>query len=69
MTDAENVVVEDSEQIIKVLEWYRLGADFADAFHLAASGHAVMHTFDRGFCKAAREAGVTPEIQILDVKH
>jgi predicted nucleic-acid-binding protein len=69
VTDAENVVVEDSEQIIKVLEWYRLGADFADAFHLAASGHAVMHTFDRGFCKAAREAGVTPEIQILDVKH
>ena len=63
-----NVILEDSEQVANALEWYRLGADFADALHLAACGNAIMHTFDRGFCKTARKAGVTPEIRILEVE-
>lgn len=66
---ADNVVVENADQVVQALEWYRLGADFADALHLAACGTALMHTFDRGFCKAARQAGVTPEIKILSVEH
>jgi predicted nucleic-acid-binding protein len=64
--DAENVVVEDADQVARALTWYRLGADFADALHLAACGSAMMHTFDRKFCKAAREAGMTPEIRVLE---
>ena len=65
---AENVMVEGAEQVEAALEWYRLGADFADALHLAACGNALMHTFDRGFCKAARDAGSTPEFRVLGLQ-
>ena len=68
LLEAENVMVEGAEQVEEALEWYRLGADFADALHLAACGSALMHTFDRGFCKAAREAGITPEFRVLEVE-
>jgi len=26
-----------------------------------------MHTFDRDFCKAARDAGIAPEVRVLEV--
>jgi predicted nucleic-acid-binding protein len=68
LLNSENVLLEDSEQIARALEWYRHGADFADALHLAACGNAIMHTFDQGFCRAARKAGLTPEIRILEAK-
>jgi len=48
------------------VDWYRRGADFADALHLAASKDVLMHTFDRDFCKAARGAGVAPAVRILE---
>ncbi len=63
----DNTVVEDSEAVAHALDWYAQGADFADALHLVASGSAVMQTFDRDFCKAAREAGVAPEVQVWEV--
>jgi predicted nucleic-acid-binding protein len=63
---ADNVVIEDGPLVEKAVEWYGLGADFADALHLAVAGTALMHTFDRGFCKAARGAGVAPSVRILD---
>jgi hypothetical protein len=46
------------------VDWYAQGADFADALHLAACGSAVMQTLDRDFCKAARDAGIAPEVQV-----
>jgi hypothetical protein len=58
-------MLEAHEQIIPALEWYQLGADFADALHLAACGEAVMHTLDQGYCKQARTAGVAPPVRIL----
>jgi predicted nucleic-acid-binding protein len=63
----ENVVLEDTAQFEKTLEWYSLGADFADAMHLAACGQAVMHTFDHGFCKHARESGLVPAMKVVQV--
>lgn len=66
LIDVENVVLENHEQVVRALEWYRLGADFGDALHLAACGNAIFHTFDRRFCKAARQAGLTPEIRLLE---
>jgi len=63
----ENVVLEDVVQLENALKWYSLGADFADAMHLAACGAAVMHTFDQGFCKQAREAGQVPEMKIIKI--
>jgi predicted nucleic-acid-binding protein len=63
----DNTLIEASETLSNALDWYAQGADFADALHLAACGHAVMHTFDRDFCKAARDAGVAPEVRVWEV--
>jgi predicted nucleic-acid-binding protein len=66
LLETENTVVETAEAIGHAVDWYAQGADFADALHLAACGSAVMHTFDRDFCKAAREAGIAPEVQVWE---
>ncbi|KAB2929230.1 MAG: type II toxin-antitoxin system VapC family toxin [Candidatus Contendobacter sp.] len=65
LLETDNTVIENHEAVAQALDWYRLGADFADALHLAACGRAILHTFDQGFCKAAREQGLTPEVQVL----
>ncbi|MCQ8105684.1 type II toxin-antitoxin system VapC family toxin [Methylomonas sp. SURF-2] len=67
LLEVDNTVVEDADAVSHALEWYAQGADFADALHLAVCGKAVMHTFDRDFCKSAREAGTTPEVRVLPV--
>jgi predicted nucleic-acid-binding protein len=66
LLETENTVVETAEAIGHAVDWYAQGADFADALHLAACSSAVMHTFDRDFCKAAREAGIAPEVQVWE---
>ncbi len=63
----DNTEVEDSSAVGLALDWYALGADFADAMHLAVCDSAVMHTFDKDFCKAATEAGITPQIRVIAV--
>jgi len=67
LLETENTAVETAEALGHAVEWYARGADFADALHLAACGSAVMHTFDRDFCKAAREAGIAPPVQVWAV--
>ena len=64
LLEADDTEVEGAEAVGNALDWYEQGADFADALHLAASGSAVMHTFDREFCRAAREAGIAPDVQV-----
>ena len=49
LLDTDNAVIEDAEAVSHALDWYRQGADFADALHLAACGFSVMQTFDRDF--------------------
>ena len=65
LLETDNTVIENHDAVAQALDWYRLGADFADALHLAACGRAIMHTFDQGFCKTARERGLTPEVRVL----
>jgi len=67
LLETDNTLIEDAEAVSHALDWYAQGADFADALHLAACGSAVMHTFDRDFCKAARDAGIAPEVRVLEV--
>lgn len=67
LLQTENTVIEDSLAVARALDWYQRGADFADALHLAGCGKTVMQTFDRGFCKAARDAGITPEVRVWEV--
>ena len=68
LLEAENAEVEAAQAVSHALDWYAQGADFADALHLAACGTSVMHTFDRDFCQAAREAGTAPEVQVWDLR-
>ncbi len=67
LLEIDNTEIEDSSAVGLALDWYALGADFADAIHLAVCGSAVMHTFDQGYCKAAKEAGITPPITVIVV--
>ncbi len=64
----ENVVLEDAVQFEETITWYGMGADFADAMHLAACEQVVLYTFDRDFCKQARKLKMTPNIQIVQAK-
>ena len=67
LLETDDTLIEDAEAVSHALDWYAQGADFADALHLAACGTAVMHTFDRDFCKAARDAGMAPEVRVWEV--
>ena len=67
LLETDDTLIEDAEAVSHALDWYAQGADFADALHLAACGTAVMHTFDRHFCKAARDVGMAPEVRVWEV--
>jgi predicted nucleic-acid-binding protein len=62
-----NLVVENPLEIKNAIEWYKLGADFADAVHLCVCGKSKMYTFDTHFCKEAKKLGITPAFQVLFV--
>ena len=61
----ENLLMENAIEVRHALEWYKLGADFADAIHLCICGDSVLHTFDSGFCKAAHDLNITPAFKVL----
>jgi predicted nucleic-acid-binding protein len=67
LLEVENTVIASADAFAHAVEWYAQGADFADALHLAACGSCVMHTFDRDFCRAARESGIAPAVQVWAV--
>lgn len=67
LLETDNTEIETPEVVSSAIDWYAQGADFADALHLAACGTAVMHTFDREFCKGARDAGLAPEVRVWAV--
>lgn len=67
LLEADDTVIEDKGAVAHALDWYAQGADFADAMHLAACGSVVLHTFDKGFCKAARESGSAPAVRVWEV--
>ncbi len=67
LLDTDNTVIEDAEAVGHALDWYGQGADFADALHLAVCGSAMLQTFDRNFCKAARDTGIAPEVRVWEV--
>lgn len=61
----ENIVAENAVEVGLAIDWYRLGADFADAIHLCITGDRVMHTFDVKFCRKARELKIAPGVSVL----
>ncbi len=67
LLNQDSIVIENDQQIEQAIKWYDLGADFADALHLAVCNTSPMYTFDKGFCKTARNEGITPVVKILDL--
>lgn len=64
LAESEGVVLEDESAVRKALDYYALGADFADALHLASAGDVQLHTLDRDFCRAAIRKGTAPAVQV-----
>ena len=60
------VSVEDEEQVEAALRDCRLGVDFADALHLAASrACSELLTFDdRGYVRRAEKLGLKPAVRL-----
>jgi predicted nucleic-acid-binding protein len=56
---------ENEQALMNALCWYRLGADFADALHLANAEGLPFYTFDGRFCKNAIKEGIAPSVTIL----
>jgi len=65
LLQAENAIVADHDAVDRALVWYKLGADFTHALHLTVCGSVILHTFDRGFCKQAREQEVALSVRML----
>ena len=61
----KNFMMENSIEVSYALEWYKLGADFADAMHLCVCGESVLHTFDIELCKVAHNLHKTPAFKVL----
>lgn len=48
----EQVRLESSASVANAINWFELGLDFADAFHLAKSQqYSALYTFDKEFAK------------------
>lgn len=62
---AENLFLENHDEVEHAVEWYKVGADFADAMHLCMCDKSKIHTFDAEFCKAADKLGLTPKFKVL----
>ncbi|MCX7067176.1 MAG: type II toxin-antitoxin system VapC family toxin [Methylococcales bacterium] len=59
------ILCENEEELIDAICWYRLGADFADAIHLAHTKSLPFYTFDERFCKKAIQQGIAPSVSFL----
>lgn len=60
---ASGVIVEDSAAVERAVAWFKGGMDFADALHLASSGHAdAFVTFDVDLRRQAGRLGVKPPV-------
>lgn len=56
---------ENEQDLLNAVCWYRLGADFADALHLAHMLPLPFYTFDERFCKKAIQQQIAPLVTVL----
>jgi len=58
-----NVEVEDVAAVERAIDWFRHGMDFADALHLASSGHAdAFVSFDIAMRRRTAALGIEPPV-------
>ncbi len=61
-----NLHVEDRAEVLRALDWYAGGMDFAGALHLASSADAhSFATFDRELARRAPDQGAAPSVRLL----
>lgn len=56
------------DAVLRALNWYESGMDFADAMHLALSGKSKAIAFltsDKAFAKRAKKEGAHPPVELL----
>ncbi|HEX5629403.1 MAG TPA: hypothetical protein VFX72_07510, partial [Usitatibacteraceae bacterium] len=62
---AAEVELEDRVAVLRAVEWFEAGMDFADALHVASKGpSADFVTFDRGLASSSRKAGAKGVVRI-----
>jgi predicted nucleic-acid-binding protein len=58
-----NLKLRDFAAVLRAVQWYEAGLDFADAMHVALSdGQGPMYTFDRNLIKRAGKLGTFPAV-------
>ena len=66
LTGIEHITLEDRGAVLAALEAFDKGVDFADALHVARSSRASSFlTFDQRLAKRARDAALTPPVELL----
>jgi predicted nucleic-acid-binding protein len=65
---AEGIVIEDVVMVQQALEYYKNGADFADALHLASADGIPLYTLDKAFCRGPIRKGIAPKVEIVQVE-
>jgi len=65
LIESERIVVEGEGSARRALEFFTLGADFADALHLASAGDTLLYTFDRDFCRNVIKKGSAPTVKLV----
>ncbi len=66
LTSLEHVTIEDRDAVLRALDAFDQGLDFADALHLARSGRAAAFvTFDQRLFRRARKVALSPPVQLL----
>lgn len=62
----EHVTIEDRDAVLRALDAFDKGLDFADALHLARSARAASFaSFDRRLVQRAQRLGLQPPVQRL----
>lgn len=66
LLEVPSVTLEDSPAVVRALNLYAAGMDFADALHLASSTIATRFaTFDKAFARCAAKLEATPVVALL----
>lgn len=60
------ISTDDPAAVVRALDWYEAGLDFADALHLASSAAVTEFvTFDKRLGKRAARLGAAPPVKVL----
>ena len=66
LTSLEHITLEDRDAVLKAVDAFDKGLDFADALHLARSSRAAAFvTFDQRLAKRAKGLALSPPVVLL----